>query len=164
MSRVAWATLLLSLSLPVVADDQFWVAVGSYSSMPQAEKGRTLLEQRLSETLAILPADATGLPPFRVVAGPYSSRNRAADSRSMARAAGIEGAWILRISALDSPMPAVAADYGSTAWSSRYSDYPELDEDPELGSSEQLEPREKKVRTLVEEAPADYQLHKLKRQ
>ena len=159
--------LLLSLSLPVIAEDQYWVAVGSYSSMPQAENGRSLLEQRLSETLTILPADASGFPPFRVLAGPYASRNRATDSRSMALAAGIEGAWILRTSvldSLDSPMSAADADYASTDWSSGYSDYPELDLESELGSSEQLEPREKQVRTLVDEAPADYQLHKLKRQ
>ena len=162
MRRVAWATLLLSLSVPVVAEDQYWVAVGSYSSLSQAEKGRSLLEQRLPETLTIEPTDATAIPPFRVLAGPYSSRDRATDSRSMALAAGIEGAWILRISVRDWSLPADDADYASADWS--YSDYPELDEDSELGSADQLEPREKKARTLVEEAPADYQLHKLKPQ
>ena len=165
MCRGVCALLLLSLSLAVYADTQYWVALGSYTSLSQAETGLAELEQRAVEPLSVISADVGGLPRYRVLAGPYSTPDAAAAVRLSAGGWGVAGAWIMRTE--EQPLSASSsaeAPYAAMDWSSSYEDYPELDLATPPESATELEPREKKQRTLVDEAPADYQLHKLRRQ
>ena len=165
-----WAALFVLLGASSSwADDPYWVAVGSFSSQEKAEQGRDLIGERLLQPLSVVPADNTAMPRYRVLMGPYASREEADQSSGSAFAAGIVDAWILQTAqrpvqpdALSNVADYSAGDYTSPDWASRYDDLPlEMDAQP-LGQGS-LEPREKVERVLVEEAPADYQLHRLRR-
>ena len=107
----------------------------------------------------ILRAAGRADPRFRVLAGPYADRELAVTARSALQAAGITDAWILPADAAIG-----ASDFSSAAedpWAYDYS--AELDDDLELAPRSELAPREKQTRTLVDEAPEDYSLHRLRR-
>ena len=154
MIRLCLAAVLVCCGLPAHGETRYWVAVASYESLPAAEQGRTSLEDQLLRSLAIAAAEDGSR--YRVIAGPFDSWVEATDVRSTV---GIEGAWILR-----DPTLVSSDDQALSDWSASYGDYPELELDALPAAREPIAPREKARRVLVEEAPADYQLHRLDRQ
>ena len=161
MRRGSIFGLLVGLAVTIAhaATGEQWVAVASYSSQSRAERGMELLEQQVSERLSVVEDTASVLPRFRVLAGPYADRELAVTARSALQAAGITDAWILPADAAIG-----ASDFSSAAddpWAYDYS--AELDDDLELAPRSELAPREKQTRTLVDEAPEDYSLHRLRR-
>ena len=168
MSRSLLVIALL-VSLPAYGASQYWVAVGSYSSMPQAEKGRALLAQRVVESLSIITADADGVLRYRVMAGPYDTSIAAAQARDSASGSGVVGAWIAQLDVDLVPESSGTGEgidaYTDTDWSTDYADdFPELELDNTQSETNQLAPREKIERKLVDQAPAGYQLHRLNRE
>ena len=147
-----------------------WVAVGSYSSEESALAARTDAQAQLGEPAVVAGSD-TGTGYFhRVLAGPYADATQAAEVKERAQLMGFAGAWVLadadgRIagSALTSGYDLDLDD--SLGWEPSSADGRD-DADYDLpdegyGSDGPIEGAEE--RTMVEEPPPGYRLHKLRR-
>lgn len=212
MTRLAVFLCSLGFAPWAVADDQYWVSVGSYKSDADAARGRALAESRLSESIAITPADTVAGYFLRVVAGPYSSRDIAKSKMDLAHNAGYADAWVVGPAAAASWSSANSTaglrtdlqtgigadaggdidDYSSTSYrETDYSDYDYstgysssvystegdystdlvVDSSAELYELSRSDNYQREADAgaafqppeLVDEAPASYQLHKLKR-
>lgn len=77
------------------AADEYWVAVGSYQSIEAAEAARSQASDQLSETFSVSGADIDGGRWYRVVAGPYLTREIADHILEETRRSGFANAWVL---------------------------------------------------------------------
>ncbi len=150
--------LIWTLASEVAAEKQYWVAVGSYQDPSFAEEARAQAAASLPQSFTIIPVVTDTGYFYRVLAGPYLSQEIADDWMREAIRLGFVGAWLLAEEA-DRSIPGLA-DFSTT-------DFPAIDAsafDEDLPKL-QLEARlnQQPEREVIEEAPADYFLHKLYR-
>ncbi len=103
--RFLLATLALMLA-PMTAAQQgnVWVSLGSFRSADAAESARAAASQRLLDTVGVVQAETPAGVLYRVVAGPFGTRNAALARLPDIQASGFVDAWLLR-----TDMPAVRA-------------------------------------------------------
>ncbi|MDC0237822.1 DUF5916 domain-containing protein [Gammaproteobacteria bacterium] len=167
MFRPASLALLLVISNASLAD--LWVNISSFSSNARAEKARVDATDALKTDLLVKGAETKRGYFFRVVAGPYRTRDDAAGLLERARALGFKGLWVIEDS-----MPASSfneAPAGVNAQSSVVTErvptvsvrrLPTAREVAVPASTE--EGANKKVAPgRQEKPPSNYKLHKLRR-
>ena len=93
MFRPASLALLLVISTASLAD--LWVNISSFSSNARAEKARVDAMDALKTDLLVKGAETKRGYFFRVVAGPYRTRDDAAGLLERARALGFKGLWVI---------------------------------------------------------------------
>ncbi len=149
------------------AEVQFWVSVGSFQQQESADRAMAAAGAKLTERFSSIGASTDKGYFYRVVTGPYLTRELADDMVATARNAGFSGAWlwaedsgVVDVYSLD--VSAGEPDYLSLpeydALQFDPSDYPDatLPDDGYQRSREAIP-------QLIEEAPADYKLNKLRR-
>lgn len=158
MRLLLLCVLILTLASEVAAEMQYWVAVGSYQDPSFAEEARTQAAASLPQSFTITPVVTDTGYFYRVLAGPYLSQEIADDWMREAIRLGFVGAWLLAEEA-DQSIPGLS-DFSTT-------DFPAIDDSafdealPKLQLEERL--GQQPEREVIEEAPADYFLHKLYR-
>lgn len=162
--RLLMCIVSLIVALEVSAETEFWVAVGSYQDRSNAEEALIRANALLAEPFTVTPADTPYGYYYRILAGPYLTRDTAETSRIAALGAGFDGAWLLAADA--GSMSPVPLEY-------RNLDIPDVETDTyddvlpqyEFDDADSRKAREERdpPRSLIDEAPADYQLHKLNR-
>ena len=147
------------------AEEQYWVAVGSYRNLGYAQEALDRANAALDESFVLSSLDIEAERWYRVMAGPYLTRGVAELTLVDAQLAGFETSWMLVTEASD--LEADLADgYGS------YDEYAPLDDGFEerydeyrddYSFRENQEPA-KTPREVVDQAPEGYGLHKLRRE
>lgn len=149
------------------AESQFWVSVGSFQKQESADRALAMAGEKLTERFSVIGTSTDNGYFYRVAAGPYLTRELADDMVVTARNAGFSGAWLW---AEDSGL----VDFYSPEASVEESDYLPLPEDDALLfdpsdypdatlPGEGYERSREEIPQLIEEAPADYKLNKLRR-
>ena len=167
---------------------EYWAALGSFRDSTGAERAMADASSRLSESFAIVPSDTPGGFYYRVLAGPYQTRALAEQSVLNAKQQGFGDAWLLAVAAqslqpvstlgggsldatfdasFDAPLDA-SLDGGTrdttplntsgVPFEPASGEIYQVERTP-LGADQDRKPPP----TLVDEAPTDYQLHKLQR-
>lgn len=108
--RFLLATLALLLA-PMTAAQQgdVWVSLGSFRSADSAESARAAASQRLLDTVGVVRAETPGGVLYRVVAGPFGTRNAALARLSDIQANGFVDAWLLHANTPAAPATVPAA-------------------------------------------------------
>ncbi len=168
----ALCVLTLLLATAAHADIEYWVAVGSFKDLVLAENAQRLASAQLPEVFSITQAETPSGSFYRVLTGPYLTREVADHMQSEALRSGFKGAWILATDAGSLSMPLLSIDPYATS-EPFYSDDLEFEmPDYDVPISEPTDipgfntPAETERSTepfRVDEAPADYQLNKLER-
>ncbi len=172
-AALAWC---LVASPFVCAETQYWVSVHSFQKEENAHRAVGKTATTLAETFRVVGASTSKGYFYRVASGPYLTREIAEEQVRTAQAAGYEGAWLWVDDALnfDQAIREPGADYAAGAsdvdgydpdytTSYEFSDYDSdlgggrVEDDPDLQLQRQPPPE------LVEDAPAGYQLNKLRR-
>lgn len=166
------------------AEVEFWIAVGSYKDLINAERAQREASAKLPESFSITQAETDSGNWYRVLAGPYLTREIAEHMMGSARTAGFDGAWIL---AQESGLygRAVYADpllsdpgsdallsgdtYLSDPETERFEfDTPSYEVTPASpadipGFNVPERPERDKTHKLIDQAPEGYDLHRLNR-
>lgn len=101
---------LLVTSVPAYGETNFYVALGSYADQETAEQAGREASQRLPEPYTVQGAQ-TGIGyMYRVLAGPYMTRELAEQTVAEARQLGFADAWLLASQDDDLALPRVYAD------------------------------------------------------
>ena len=156
--------------MSVWADSEYWVPVGSYQQRDTAESAARSARDILGESIAIVGASTASGFYFRVVAGPYGSRIEASDMVERAVARGFDGAWVWSRQGgddaeIDSYVDELLDTPADTDYDALFDDL-DLELDLELrdeGLDEEIVPTDTQLPDLIEEAPDDYKLNKLRR-
>ena len=154
------------------ADVEYWISVGSYRQLSAAEQARSEASMRLPESFSVTPAETDTGTWYRVLAGPYLTREIADHMVGESRRQGFENAWILAADAGTIAAPLYANDplYSSDLLleSQDYDlEYPSLSpaaSDPTDAPGYEAPDRADRGYKLVDKAPPDYQLNQLHRQ
>lgn len=159
--------LAFLLASAAQADVEYWVSVASHKSFAAAEAAKQDASARLPETFSIKEAD-TGIGfYYRVVAGPYLSKEIADHMVGEAKRIGFDQAWVLMTESLS----ASASDYRPNPDSATES-YPAAVPRSSLQPVEPTDipgfnapdrPERDHGHNLIDEAPPGYQLHRLNR-
>lgn len=176
--------LILMLAGSVQAEDEYWVSVGSYRSIEEAEAARRDASDRLPEPFGVSEANLDSGLWYRVIAGPYLSSEIAVHVRDEAVRSGFESAWVVAMSS------ALASDTSATVYPDddfRLDDYSFDSTSDERFSSEAYDPNtsrysmpasepadipgfnapireeREKAHKLISEPPEGYRLHELNR-
>ncbi|HEY5645125.1 MAG TPA: SPOR domain-containing protein [Pseudomonadales bacterium] len=171
---LAYGISLVALLLAVLgrADDDYWVSVGSYRAFDQAQAAREQARARLPESFSVSEAMLDSGIWFRVLAGPYLTREIAEHMVEEARRQGFVSPWIL---AGSSSIRTDLADYGGDLLSSEPRsadeidlddfalDVPDADRSGVPGFAAPMRSEPEKEHILVDEAPAGYRLNRLRR-
>jgi hypothetical protein len=80
---------------PVQAADEYWVTVGSYRSIESAEAARSKAGAQLPESFSLAEVQLDSGLWYRVIAGPYLTREIAFHIRDEAFRSGFGSAWVL---------------------------------------------------------------------
>ena len=162
------------VSVGVWADAEYWVPVGSYQQRDTAESAARDARDVLGAPIAIIGASTASGFYFRVVAGPYASRSEAMDMAEAAKARGFGDAWVWSRQSddeigVDSYVDDLLDTPSDTDYDALFDDL-DLDLDLELeldgqeeGLDEDIIPADRELPDLIEEAPDDYKLNKLRR-
>jgi hypothetical protein len=155
--------LVLLLSVTARAEVEYWISVGSYQNLINAEIAQREASARLPESFSITQAETDSGFFYRVLAGPYLTREIADHMLGESRRQGFESAWILAaetgLSTLgSSPVDPLSTDYEydlPTYERQDPEDLPpiELEERPDRSTDHQM----------IDEAPEGYNLHRLNR-
>ena len=137
------------------ADTEYWISVGSYRDFARAEEFLTQASGQLREIFSITPADTPSGYFYRVIAGPYLTRDSAEYTLQRVHDAGFADAWML---ATEGPETA----YRATTFDELDIDLPPIGELPVIPQLPTV-PKTKPPLEPVREAPEDYKLHKLHR-
>jgi hypothetical protein len=154
------------------AEVEYWVAVGSYKDLLVAEDAQREASAVLPESFSISHADTPSGFFYRVLAGPYLTREIADHMQNEAMRLGFEGAWMLAAEAgsMSTQYSGITSFSSSESYQSRELDFDTSDYTtsfsepgpvPRLNDSDR--PEKKAEHTLVNEAPADYRLNRLRR-
>ena len=98
MFRPGLVALLLLISNASFAD--LWVNLASFSTSARAEKARAEAIEAFKIDLSVKGTQTQGGYFYRVVAGPYRSRDDAAGLLERARTLGFKGVWVVEDSAM----------------------------------------------------------------
>lgn len=106
--RFLLATLALLLA-PMTAAQQgdVWVSLGSFRSADAAESARASASQRLLDTVGVVQAETPAGALYRVVAGPFATREAALERLPDIQAGGFVDAWLLQAASSAALLPAV---------------------------------------------------------
>ncbi|MFB3106894.1 MAG: SPOR domain-containing protein, partial [Pseudomonadales bacterium] len=137
------------------ADTEYWISVGSYRDLASAEEFLTQASRQLQESFSISPADTPSGYFYRVIAGPYLTRDSAVYTLQRAHDAGFADAWML---STEGPETA----YRATTFDELDIDLPPVGELPVIPRRLTI-PKTKPPLEPVREAPEGYKLHKLHR-
>ena len=137
------------------ADTELWISIGSYKDLQSAEELRIQASGQIQESVSVTPADTIKGYFYRVIVGPYLSREGAAKTLQRVQAVGFADAWVFASERFETinRLP----DFDELDLDSRVDD--ELSNFPELPSTREAIPPVEPVT----EAPEHYQLHKLHR-
>lgn len=147
------------------AELQYWVSVGSYRDPAIADEMLAEAAAKMGESFSLVTATTDSGYFYRVATGPYLTRELAEDRVRSAQDAGYISAWLW----------AEESDFASTqvldtAGPSDLSydfDLPDYDADDDfnsrIGADDELSSRRVPVPELVDEAPAGYQLNRMRR-
>ena len=172
VSTLAIALVLLCTAGQGHAARAYWLSLASYSDRQTAEQGQRRLRDLLSSATRVIGTDTARGYFYRVVSGPHSSLAAARRAREEAERVGVSGAWVW---ARDAAEGDAAEGEGGAADSvgvlpvgeTSIDDW--LDSDYEYEPLPAIEPDESTPRlrapppTLIDEAPAGYQLNRLRR-
>ncbi|MAZ45234.1 MAG: hypothetical protein CMD74_00835 [Gammaproteobacteria bacterium] len=131
---------------------EYHCGLGAYSNFNNAERALDQLEKNGIDGLSIVSAE-NGKARFRVVRGPYSSRELADEAKLELLGQGIEGVWV--VAAREAPYPEALGLYEDI--------FNELDEQVSTATELLITPN-KELPILVTEPPSDYQLNRLQRE
>lgn len=175
--------LLVLLSAGVCqAAAEYWVAVGSYRNLDTAESARTQATVQLPESFSVAQVEIDSGLWYRVLAGPYLTREIADHIRTEAMRSGFDSAWILATEAGvvgegDYGLSGLSAadDYSLEEYSSDLPPLEDFETDQERysvpasepadipGFNAPVRPDHTQEHQLIEEAPEGYRLHQLNR-
>ncbi len=99
---------LLAVCLPYAHAEQYWVSIGSYRQLENAEEALRAAVHTLDKGASIERLLVEDLPMFRVLVGPQADEQRAREAVNAARSSGFATAWLLT-------MPAEPATAAATA-------------------------------------------------
>tara|TARA_Y100000994_G_C15360956_1_gene304818 strand:- start:45 stop:548 length:504 start_codon:yes stop_codon:yes gene_type:complete len=139
---------------------EYHCGLGAYSNFNNAERALNQLEQNGVDGLSIVSV-SDGKARFRVVRGPYSSRELADEAKTELLGQGIEGVWV--VEARETPSPEALVPYEDifTGLDEQVSASAELETD--IDDSELLIIPYQELPVLVTEPPSGYQLNRLRR-
>ena len=106
--RFLFATLALLLA-PLTAAQQgdVWVSLGSFRSAEAAESARAAASQRLMDTVGVVHAETSAGRLYRVVAGPFDTRQAALERLPDIQTSGFADAWLLQAVPASGPQASV---------------------------------------------------------
>ena len=172
-------TLLSALATDAQAAMQYWVSVGSYKTNDNAQRASRDARNKMGDTFSVIRVDTPKGLYFRVATGPFADRSQADERIRSAIASGYQGAWMwgdqeeVFASGLQSDLSSATdlsdaqldIDIDDINLDDILSDDSYLEDLPEVrreNSSEGIVELED-VPELVEEAPSNYKLNKLRR-
>ena len=150
--------LFLLTAGPIRAENEYWVAVGSYQKLTNAEQAVRDASLQLAASFTMRQVDTASGTYFRVLSGPFLSFGIANSILTQAQYMGFESPWII----------ARENDGSGTLLTGKFGE-PVLNSTPlepvELYGSEDTPGRTERQseHRLVDEAPDDYHLHRLNR-
>ncbi len=167
MFRPALLVVFLVISNTSLAD--LWVNIASFSTGVRAEKARVEATEALKIDLSVKGARTRDGYFYRVVAGPYRTRDDAAGTLERARTLGYTGVWVIADSATESRFG--GTDTGSTVKQSMVPGAPTTVSTrrvptarevavPSLGEASTNDNEDARDQT---KPPSDSKLHKLRR-
>ena len=174
--RLFFLAILFQCTPAALAEEfQFWVSVGSFKAQERAEAERSKASRDLLQQVQIIPSETEGGLLYRLVIGPFASPEVADKSLQGARTSGYEDAWIISTPiATYSTSDPLLRNYFSVEHainnSLEYSSDPSGDKEnsrfeaDDSRSYTEIDNAAKVIDEPVLEAPANYSLHKLKRQ
>ena len=171
---------VLAMFAPLAwAEPEYWVVVGSFQSTETADRARREAEEQVSDSFSVFGAQTGRGYFYRVASGPYASRVLAQDRLGVLRSQGYSQAWVL---AQDSTVLPQISGTSAGLTSDFTTDYTtsdlgldldldsytsELDLPLDYGASDTNDPEIRDNREplpqIVEEAPAGYQLNRIRR-
>ncbi|MEM8769867.1 MAG: DUF5916 domain-containing protein, partial [Pseudomonadota bacterium] len=182
--RTGLGFLVLCFALSAWAEDELWVAVGSYRNFSDAETARGQAFASLAESFSIREVETDSGRWFRVVAGPYLTPEIANHMLGEAQRNGFASAWVLQETSGQAAMPEVIS-YAAASIDDPVSEVRLPDTDDTYrddiresrinyrvpttepmdipGFNAPVRPDEEKEHQLINEAPEEYDLHRLKR-
>jgi len=157
-------------AVPVYAEQQYWVTVGSFQSADAAERVREQASAQLADSFTVVGAQTEKGYFYRVAAGPYT-RDMARDSLAGARAGGYTQAWMWSDDASTFTTTGEFSTDFSTDYSSDYdlelpeysTDLDSFDYDDTIPAEAELIDKREKPPEMVEEPPPGYKLNKMRR-
>ncbi|MFK7913874.1 MAG: DUF5916 domain-containing protein [Pseudomonadales bacterium] len=180
--RTALGFLLSLCACGAVAETEFWSVVGSFNTLERAENARRSANTALTQQFDVRGADTARDYLYRVVAGPYLTRELAEDAVAEARRNGFADAWLLATqTSLSDPTvsPAVSSAAAAAQPDSTLgpaNSYQGVQPQTESPAIRQRSPRPGRpagesrdtgtgedLPELISEPPANYNLHKLRR-
>lgn len=164
---LAYGLSLLALLTAITArgEAEYWVSVGSYKNLVNAEIAQREASAKLPESFSISEAD-TSLGFFlRVVAGPYLTREIADHMLGEAQRAGFSSAWILITESTLSTLPSYGSELSMPADADlNLPEYQPAGEPLELPTFKlEDRPERSTEHRVIDVAPDDYHLHRLHR-
>ena len=159
------ANLSMNLAAPAAASDssdltrEYWVSVASHKALDQAESAAREASERLPDQFTVAPATTPTGFFYRVVAGPYLSRDVADRLLEESHRIGYTDAWIFSEEALAMPVFADELEVSGVDSTSTGEALP--GEGPEFAPAPA--PPRRNAPDLVEEAPEGYSLNRLYR-
>ncbi len=151
MRRISYLLALLCGNFGY-ADTEFWISVGSFRDSEHAEEYRVRASEKLQETFSVTMADTPDGYFYRVITGPFLSRDSSEYTLQRVHEAGFIDAWMLATEGSETAYRATNFD----------DDLPPLSELPVIPKLP-VEEKEKPKLEPFQEAPEGYKLHKLHR-
>ena len=129
----SWITLLALLLAPaaVAQDGGSWVSLGSFGASDAAERARSTAAERLSDPVRVSMTETAGGVRYRVVAGPFASRQAALARMPDIQGSGYADAWIVQGGGMSVAAPVVGtsvANASSTVGTAGAAEATSLDE------------------------------------
>ncbi len=184
LRRIVFFVLITTAIPAAFAQTQFWAGLGSFRDVARAERELEAARDALQDSYSIVPSETANGYVYRVLSGPLESRDEAQARIATAKAAGFGHAWLLATSdqttggssfANDAPD---VYDVSSGRWqdldddldsdSSYHDEITELlgptETDDAYQSTPDVELRKRAgEQEIIEEAPEEYRVHKLRR-
>ena len=161
---------------------EYWIAVASYRDLDDAESARSRASEMLPESFSVSQVELDSGLWFRVLAGPYLTRDIADHILSEATRNGFDRAWMLSaeaavVSGADYTLsdPSLAHEYRVEDYGADLPPLEPIDTDSERysvpasepanipGFNAPVRPDRSEEHKLIDEAPDGYQLHELSR-
>lgn len=170
MTRIGACFGLLLACAAAAAESQYFVVLGSYTTMGHAEEAKAQAAEKLPEPYSLVAADTPRGTYYRVMAGPYLGKQRATGMLEKARATGFADAWLLAEPSLVSPTysgldtPLLETEEVEDRLLSAGGDYEAPPRaDPVAPRADAPSEADDDGPVLIEEAPPGYELHRLRR-
>jgi len=164
--------LFMFFSVPGLADSEYWVSVGSYRSYSEAEAAREKAGMRLPESFSISEANLDSGLWYRVMAGPYLTKEIADHMVDEARRQGFTSPWVLMreaelVGSIDEQLGGLLSSEPTSAdeidLQNFHLDVPDEAPMDIPGFNAPTRPDTEQEHKLVDEAPSGYQLNQLHR-